>query len=90
MEVVLNKCFGCFSVSKEVCEILGLKDPYQHIDRMNYNLIKCVRELGDRANGSGAKLRVVDLTEDCTDWEINEYDGYETITYVVDGRLYHI
>ena len=27
--------------------------------------------------------------DEATDWEMDDYDGIETITYVVDGKLYH-
>jgi hypothetical protein len=41
-------------------------------------------------NGACAKLKVVEIPEEATDWELNEYDGLESITYVVDGKLHHI
>ena len=44
----------------------------------------------EAVNGICAKLKVVEIPEEATDWEINEYDGLESITYVVDGKLHHI
>lgn len=35
------------------------------------------------------RLEVVEIPEEATDWEIDEYDGQESITYVVDGKIYH-
>lgn len=41
-------------------------------------LVECVETLGDKANGSVAKLRIVEIP-DGIDWEIDEYDGIEQI-----------
>jgi hypothetical protein len=41
-------------------------------------LVQVVEELGDKANGSCAALRVVEIPDD-VDWEIDEYDGNEKI-----------
>ena len=90
MEIVLNSCFGGFSLSEIACKKLGLINPYAPIGRTDPRLIECVRTLGEEANGNCASLRIVEIPNDCTDWEINDYDGVETITYVVGGQLYHI
>ena len=41
-------------------------------------LVQVVEELGARANGRHAELKVVEIPAD-VDWEISEYDGNETI-----------
>lgn len=41
-------------------------------------LVQVIEELGARANGRHAKLKVVEIPAD-VDWEIDEYDGDETI-----------
>lgn len=92
MKFVLNKCYGGFSLSKAACECLGCR-PYTYYDedlRSNPELLAVIEKLGDAANGAHAKLRIVDLPDGITDWEIDEYDGVESITYVLDGRLHHI
>lgn len=91
MELVINRCFGGFSLSKEACERLGCK-PHDYADeehRYAPELIACVRELGDRANGLCAKLQIVELSEEVTDWEIDDYDGAESVIYVVNGKIHH-
>lgn len=47
-------------------------------DRINPILVQVVEELGSKANGSCAKLKVVEIPSD-VEWEIDEYDGAETI-----------
>lgn len=47
-------------------------------DRTNPLLIQVVEELGDKANGRCARLKIVEVPDDVK-WEIDEYDGNETI-----------
>lgn len=47
-------------------------------DRTDPDLVATVEELGDAANGSHAKLAVVEIP-DGTEYEIGEYDGIETV-----------
>lgn len=47
-------------------------------DRSNPNLVKVVEELGEKANGRYADLIVVEIP-DGIEYEIDEYDGQETI-----------
>lgn len=90
MKIVVNKCFGGFNVSDEAARELGLSDGYHIVSRVDDRLIKMVEEDADKTSGESAKLRVVEVPDNATDWELNDYDGRETITYVVDGRLYHV
>jgi hypothetical protein len=41
-------------------------------------LIQVVEELGEKANGQFAKLRIIEIP-DGVDWEIDEYDGSEKV-----------
>ena len=41
-------------------------------------LVKVAEKLGERANGGFAELKVVEIP-DGIDWEIDEYDGLETV-----------
>ena len=84
MKVVLNKCFGGFGLSEKAYEFLGLEWDgygYKYNDydlRSDEKLIECVETLGEEADGRFARLVVVDIPDDI-DWEINYYDGVETI-----------
>lgn len=91
MVFILNKCYGGFSVSNFVVEQLGLDDNYDYLDENQMDkLIELIHEYGsEKCSGSHAKLKVVEIPDNCTDFEINDYDGIETITYVVDGKIYH-
>lgn len=90
MKIVLNKCYGGFSLSVNAYTALGLKHTYSEIDRTDERLIALMEEHGSAwVSGGLAKLVLVELSDNCTDWEMDEYDGFERITYVVDGKLHH-
>ena len=89
MKIVVNKCFGGFSVSEKVKEALGLCSVYDEVERDDPKLIHLVETLGDDANGRSARLRIVEIPDEATDWEIDEYDGAEKIIYVLDGLIWH-
>lgn len=84
MKIVVNRCFGGFSLSKEAYEFLGLEwDDYGYDyndddKRTDEKLIKCVEALGEKANGRFSRLEVVEIPDDI-EWEISDYDGIETI-----------
>lgn len=89
MKVVINRKFGSFSVSKEIAKELNLIDEWT-LNRADKRLIEAVIKDPKRASGEFARLAVVEIPDEATDWEITEYDGAEGITYVMGGKLYHI
>ena len=108
MKIVINRCFGGFSVSTavvlrmrelgsefaikkvvlvgeayddgEVCKPFGDMDSnyLTGLDRNDPILVQAVEELGEAASGSLAKLKIVEVP-DGTNYEIDEYDGMETV-----------
>jgi len=47
-------------------------------NRTHPMLVRLVEEIGNKVNGIYAKLKVIEIPDDI-DWEINEYDGNESI-----------
>ena len=90
MKICINTCFGGFSLSDEASRMLGFKTRYPQISRTDPRLIEVVNTLGKAANGWSARLAIVDIPDEATDWEIEEYDGSEGIIYVLDGKLHHL
>jgi hypothetical protein len=90
MKVVINRCFGGFSLSKEAYDFLGLewdgygfafKEPEPEI-RTDPKLIECVKTLGSKkASGRCAQLKVVRVPDNI-EWYIDNYDGLETVEEV--------
>jgi len=94
MKVVINVCFGGFSVSKAAAEFMAArgnaiaKDELQSerfygslcdVERNDPDLVAAVETLGAKAaSGAYAELKVVDIP-DGIEYEIAEYDGTEHI-----------
>jgi hypothetical protein len=49
--------------------------PEKRTDKL---LIQVVKELGSKANGSCAKLEIIEIPDD-VNWQIDEYDGLESV-----------
>ena len=86
MKLIVNACYGGFSISKEWAERLGIDSHDSEELRYNAELISAI-EAGEDVNGTHAELKVVELPENCTDHYVEEYDGAESVIYVVDGKL---
>ena len=87
-EIVLNKCYGGYSLSKLAYKFLGLEwgnygYAFQH-DRTNPKLIQCIEELGDLANGECSNLVIEGYYHHnnlLPEEYIINYDGFEIIHY---------
>jgi hypothetical protein len=83
MKLVLNKDYGGFGY--------GVADEYEDFvrelngDRANPELVAFVESHPDECGD----LEVVEISDTATDWEIDEYDGWESVIYVVDGKIHH-
>lgn len=82
MKVVVNRCFGGFSLSRAGMEFMGLEwDGYGHcsdLSRHDPKLVACVEQLGKKANGACALLSVTEIPDD-VQYVIKEYDGMEHV-----------
>ena len=50
----------------------------RNIERTDTHLIQVVKEMGDTANGRCADLTIIEIP-DGVQWQIDEYDGYESV-----------
>ena len=90
MVLVINSCYGGFDLPREFCEMYDRDDTWVYdIERDDPKLVSYVRENGGRVKFGYSELECVTIPDNATDWEMDEYDGYETITYVVDGKIHH-
>lgn len=82
-KIVINKCYGGFSLSEAAYKELGLEwtgyGYWSDNDRTNPKLVAVVEKLGDAANGPSAKLKVVEIPE--VNWRIDNYDGKEIVVF---------
>lgn len=89
MKIALNMIHGGFGLSKEAEAMLPKDINYRDDEyRTDPRLIEVIEKLGEEANGEFARLAIFDIPEDATDYQIWEYDGAETLIYVVDGKIY--
>lgn len=80
MKIVINKCYGGFSLSEIACKELGLKSGYDEIARDDKLLVALIEKFGSqKVSGRHAKLSIVDIP-DGIDWCIEEYDGKEWVS----------
>lgn len=94
MKYIINTTYGGFTIPTEVMDYLSLysrydtnedirTDPY-FIDWVQNNRAKLATK------GRKAELAVVEIPDNATDWRLEEYDGLESITAVVNGKLVDI
>lgn len=96
MKIVVNRCYGGFELSEKAMDVLKEKG-YEEEELFKFrfgdclrntnDLIKIVEELGNEANGWGSTLKVIEIPDNNTDWDIIEYDGSEYVIYVQNGQL---
>ena len=83
VRVVLNKCFGGYSLSKEAYEFMNIPWDDQgyafNEDRANPLLVRCVETLGEKANGKRARLKIESIYFPEVNDLITEIDGKESI-----------
>ena len=89
MKIVLNKCYGGFGISDFARECLGLEDRFINPDeiRTNESLIQMVECNSKLVSAPLARLRVIEIPEEATDWYVDDYDGMEELIYVMNGKL---
>lgn len=81
MKMVINADYGGYGY--------GVAEQYEDLvngnDRFNAELIEFVEthpnECGD--------LVVINIPDEATDWELDEYDGWESVIYVLNGKIVH-
>ena len=84
-KIVINSCYGGFSLSDEALlkytKIKEIDDSEfwgGEIPRDDPVLIQIVKDLGERAGGTYAELVIIEIP-DGVEWVIEEYDGAEWV-----------
>jgi hypothetical protein len=82
MKIVINREWGGFGLSKagwqRYHELGGEKGHDWEMERNDPILVQVVKELGKKANGDYADLKIVEIPDD-VEWYISDYDGLETV-----------
>ncbi len=86
MKIVINTCFGGFSLSEAAFQklkesgvpVTSVYDRWFDENRAYPPLVQIVEEMGEQANGCYAELAVIEVP-DSVEWFIDEYDGLESV-----------
>lgn len=91
MKIVVNCCYGGFGLSVEVVvKMFNEFGKDEDIDRIDIDLIVFIEKKGFKfVSGCCVDFEVVEIFNVVIDWEINEYDGFEEIIVVVNGKIKH-
>lgn len=86
MKFVINACYGGFGINSKWraknCEKTCNEDCHKCA-----KLIHAIEEKGEIVDGNFSKLTVVEIPDETTDYEILEYDGCESLLYVLGGKI---
>lgn len=81
MKLVINTCYGGFGINKK-WEAENCKEDCRKCAK----LIRAI-ENKENVNDDFSKLTVADFSDEATDYELLEYDGLESLLYVLDGKI---
>jgi hypothetical protein len=76
--------FVAYTITKDLGEVVNEipnDDTYWYdgdLERNDPILIRVVEEMGEEANDKYAELEIVEIPDD-VEWQIDDYDGYESI-----------
>lgn len=89
MKIVINDYFGGYGLSEGFLEKYG--EEFEELERNDPRLVAAIEEFGEEESSDDyAKIRIVEIPDDATDYSIEEYDGAESIIYVKDGKLHWV
>lgn len=95
MKIIINSCYGGFGINDKTIKNLfesGIVVDELEGDapiRTNPKLIELI-ENGEDANTEHSRLKIIDIPDNATDYEIIEYIGLEYIICVINGKLKHL
>ena len=84
MKIVINNDYGGYGLLNwdDDDQYSDIVEKCKH-DRTNPVLVAVVE------NNHIGDLVVVEIPDGVTDWDICEYDGLETVIYVLNGKIYY-
>lgn len=94
MKIALNNYYGGWGLTNQMVYRLGydpyVLDRYEVADRIKRNDPKLVELImKDIIHNEKSVYGIAEIPDEVTDWEISEYDGWESVIYVLDGKIHH-
>lgn len=89
MKIVVNGTYGGFHYPTKFCERYSLEryDWMDYTDDDEYRFHDILIDWVEKNPRDSEGLRVIDIPDNATDWQVNEYDGLESIICVIDGKI---
>ena len=91
MKIAVNTCFGGFCLDDQIAKKYGL-DKYE-VSRTDPKLIELIESGIDVSPKSSYRkhpsIALITIPDEATDYRIFDYDGLESIIYVLDGKMYN-
>lgn len=86
MKVVLNRNWGGFTLGTQFVNYYNLEDEwdFDKLSRHDPSLVDWVEKHPE----DNPNLRVIEVPNDVTDWQIHNYDGIESVIAVIDGKIH--
>ena len=86
MKIVYNGAVGGFMWSDVIYEKFKLTARFGDDlkDRTNESIIACLEQLDKEEI---RHLCICEIPDEATDWMVGQYDGLETVYYVLDGKI---
>lgn len=85
MKIVINTCYGGFGINNR-WEAKNCEKDCNEDCRECAKLIRAIEER-ENVDDNFSKLAVVEFPDEATDYELLEYDGIESVLYVLDGKI---
>lgn len=85
MKIVLNRNYGLFHPGPGFCKEYHYADPWDWDgERTDEELVEWVEEHPD----DNPDLKVIEFSDDATDWQTCDYDGKERLIVVIHGKIW--
>lgn len=86
MKIVINTCYGGFGINSKWCAE-NCKEGCREDCRECEKLIRAIEKKEELVGNYLSELTVVEIPDEATDYEILEYDGCESLLYVLNGKI---
>ena len=87
MKIAINNYYGGWALPIQMIEELGYDPRTEDRYRNDPKLVELIMK--DIIHNEKSVYGIAEIPDEVTDWEISEYDGWEEVTYVLDGKIHH-
>ena len=81
-KITINKDWGGYHLPKKFCTMYNCAED-AYINRTDELLISFIEDMPQFAESLG----IVEIPDEASDWMIIDYDGIETVFFVIDGKI---